>query len=684
MDGLGDIYVLQAAMDAFQTILQPERLLYICIGVLVGLAIGLLPGIGGHTGFALLIPFTYTMEPIAAFGMLLGMASVTATSDTIPAVLFGVPGTASSQATVLDGLPMTRRGEAGRALSAAYVASLTGGLFGALILGLTIPIVRPFVLAIGSPELLAMSVFGIAMVAALSGNTPLRGMVAACFGIMVGMIGTEQQTGTLRWAGEVLYLWDGVPLLPILLGIFALPELADLAVRRGALSDKVAFNPRDGMLQGVRDCVKNWFLILRCSGLGALLGAIPGISGSVTDWLVYGHAIRTEKGASETFSKGDVRGVIAPESANNARDGGALIPTLAFGVPGSASMAILLGALMVHGFVPGPDMLTRNLEVTYSMAWSIAVANIVGAGLCFGLSGQFAKISTLRYTLVLPAIMAIVYVGAFQGSRNWGDLYTLLIFGVIGWTMKRLRWPRPPVILGLVLGGLIERYMKISILRFEWEWLLRPLVMILLILALLALFRPMIAEIRRIGVGNLVPRGRPSFRLEDLVYAFFLVLAGVLVYKALDWPFGARIGPVVIGTAMMLFAAISLFFVIFARSDAAVEARSTRKSGIHMDLASEVGDLPPRAVALRGAQFFGWLLVFMASMAVIGLIPTTPLFIVAFMRLEGRERWPVCLGYAVLVMAFVYLVFDRIISVPWPSTILGEMFPVLANWVPSL
>ena len=277
--------------------------------------------------------------------------------------------------------------------------------------------------------MLALTIFGISMVASLSGNAPLRGVVAACFGILVGMIGTNVETGQMRWTGDLLYLQDGIPLVPIILGIFALPELCELAIRRTAIAENMQFSSREGMRQGVMDTLRNWFLVMRCGGLGAVLGAIPGITGAVTDWIAYGHAMQTSKGAKESFTKGDVRGVIAPEAANNAREGGSLVPMLAFGVPGGAAQAILLGAMMVHGFIPGPDMLTKHLDLTYSMVWSIALANIFGAGLCFLLSGQFAKISTLRYTLILPVIMPIIYVGAFQGSRSWGDLFVLLIAG---------------------------------------------------------------------------------------------------------------------------------------------------------------------------------------------------------------------------------------------------------------
>jgi TctA family transporter len=669
-------FMLAAAADAFSTVMQLERIMFLVLGVLVGLAIGLLPGIGGITGFALLVPFTYTMDPVAAFAMLLGMHSVTSTSDTIPAVMFGVPGTASSQATVLDGFSMTKKGEAGRALSAGFTASLLGGLFAALVLAVSIPLVRPFVLAIGTPELLGLTIFGIAMVSSLSGSAPLRGIVAACFGCLVSMIGLDAQTGTNRWAGNILYLWDGVPLLPVLLGIFALPELCDIAIKRSSVADEMKYSHTTGMIRGARDVFSNWFLCLRCSFLGAILGIIPGITGAVTDWIAYGHALRTEKKAIETFGKGDVRGVIAPESANNACSAGALLPTLAFGVPGGAAQAILLGAIMVHGFVPGPQMLTTDLNITYAMIWSIALANVFGAGLCFALSGQFAKISILRFTLVLPAIMAVVYVGAFQGSRNWGDLYSLLFFGVLGWGMKRLRWPRPPLVLGLVLGALIERYMTISVQRFDADWLLRPIVLVFLILSVIVMMRPLFTEVRHAGLRAFLPRGRFSVRAVDLMYVVFLGIGAWMLVKAQGWTFGARVGPTAVCLTLLIAGGLSLFYVLFSgRGYQSAEDSSHR--GLYMDLASDDEGEGTGFILMRGAIFFGWFVAFLALMATIGLIPTVPIIIIAFMKIEGREPWPLTLIYAACVTVFVYLVFDQIIHVPWPPTLLGD-------WVPAL
>ncbi len=684
-----DASILDAAGQALVALAEPVRLAYLFTGVIIGLVLGILPGVGGVAGMALLLPFTFNMDAYSAFAFLLGLGAVTSTGDTIPAVLFGVPGTSASQATVIDGHAMAKKGEAGRALSAAYVASLVGGLFGAFILALTIPILRPVMLYIGSPELLAFAVFGISMVATLAGSSPMRGVAAAGFGIMLAMIGGDPQTGTLRWTLDSLYLYDGLPLLPVALGIFALPELCDLAIRRTAISSEAKYDVRQGMYKGAIDALQNWWLVFRCGSLGAAIGAIPGLGSSVVDWFAYGHAVRTVKGATETFGKGDVRGVIAPESANNAKEGGALVPTIAFGVPGSASMAILLGAFLIHGLIPGPDMLTRNLDITYAMVWSIALANILGAGLCFLFSGQFAKIATLRYTLILPLIMSVVFVGAFQGSRDWGDLYALLFFGLLGWTMKRLRWPRPPLILGFVLGAIIERYMFISVMRYEYEWLFRPVVMILFALAFIGLFRPLIAEFlaqRRDGKA-IAGIGFPTFRAADLLYVGLIALVITMLVQASGWHPEAKVAPMIVGWITLVCATISLLHKMFRQPASQAELDKPAKGGerrsIHMDLTVDDAFTSQGTVIRRAAIFFGWFIAFMASMATIGLIPTAVVFIIAYMRLENREPWRLVLPQAIGITIFMYVVFHRFLTIPWPATLLGNLIPAL-KVIPSL
>jgi TctA family transporter len=587
---------------------------------------------------------------------------------------------------------MAKRGEAGRALSAAYMSSLMGGIFGAMLLAVSIPILRPVMLYLGSPELLAFSVLGISMVAVLSGSAPLRGAAAGCLGVMIAMIGSDPQTGTLRWTFDSLYLWDGLPITPVLLGLFALPELCDLLIARVAIAKGV--DKKDiykGQWQGVKDCFDNWWLIMRCSWIGGGIGSIPGISASVVDWLAYGHALKTEKGAAQTFGKGDVRGVIASESSNNAKEGGALVPTLAFGVPGSATMAILLGAFLIHGLVPGPDMLHKNLSITYAMVWSIALANILGAGLCYAFSPQFARLATLRYTLILPAVLSVVYIGAFEASRSWGDLVALLVFGVFGWLMKQFKWPRPPLVLGLVLGDSIERYMFISIERYGFSWLGRPVVAVLLILAIIGLVRPLLSDVRRHGglVRMLSSFQAPRFHPQQLFTVFFIAMIGMMVVAAMPWHFSAKLVPLIVGAIALTVSGLSLFNDLCRKPDDATagslaeHAQAEVEQKIHMDLESDTGHLPLHTIVTRSIRFYAYLLGFMASMAVIGLIPTAAIFVVIFMRMEGPERWKLVIPYVTVLILAIWLAFDRFMSLPWPPTLLGLYFPWL-KFIPSV
>jgi TctA family transporter len=685
--------MLQAAYEAlFVHILNWQTLGLLFLGVSMGLFLGILPGIGGIAGTAMLIPFTYALEPAAAMALLLGLAATNNTSDQISAIVLGAPGSASSAATTLDGFPMTKRGEAGRALGASYMASLMGGLFGAAVMALALPLVRPIILYIGSPELLGMAVFGLSMVAVLSGNTPLRGLTCACFGILLAMIGSDPQTGTLRWTMGQLYLWEGLPLVPLTLGIFALPELCDLMIGRTSITSITKrLNLSAGLVQGIRDCFNNWFLVVRCSALGSALGAIPGIGASVIDWMSYGHALRTEKGAQQTFGKGDVRGVIAAESATNSREGGALIPTVVFGVPASAGMAILLGAFLIHGLVPGPDMVTTNLSITYSMVWSIAIANILAAGTCFLLSGQFAKLATLRYSLFLPAVLCLIYIGAFQSKREWGDLYSLMFFGVLGWALKHFKWPRPPLVLGFILGGILERYMFISIQRYGTDWLLNPLVVVMFALSALSLFRPLLQDVRAHGgvKGLLSDFGRPQLAWSNALPVFLLILITVMMMEAVTWNDLAQVVPVIVGSAAIVFCSLALMTEVFKRSTVKTESLGERamaqvQQKIHMDVVSTISDLPVKRLLTGGAIFFGWLVVFLLSMATIGLIPTIPIFVIAFMRIEAREPWYLVLPYAIVMTIFVYVVFDWFLALPWPPTLLGEFYPDLRGQIPSV
>jgi len=701
-----EVSMLDAAWHAATIMADPTRLMFLATGVLVGLALGVIPGLGGIVGMALLLPFTFDLDPYSAFALLLGMGSVTTTSDTIPAVLFGVPGTAGSAATILDGHPLARQGQAGRAFGAAYSASMVGGVFGALLLAVSIPILRPVMLTVGSPELLSFAFFGLCMVSVLSGSSPLRGLAAAGFGLMIDMIGQDPQTGTLRWTLGSLYLWGGVPLVPVTLGIFALPELADMMIERRTIAMEGKLDTRTGQWEGVRDTMKHLWLVIRVAFLGSTLGAVPGLGASVIDWIAYGHAARTEKGADKTFGTGDIRGVLASEGANNAKEGGALVPTIAFGVPGSASMAILLGAFLIHGLVPGPDMLTKNLDVTYTIVWSVALANILGAGLCFMFSDQLAKIAVVRQSIIMPLILTVIMVGAFQARRHWGDLYTLMFFGMIGWSMKRLRWPRPPVILGVVLGGIVERYFNISVNRYGAEmeeledlyyWLVYDhwIVILVLLISIWGVYPPFMREIKRTGGFKAMMTGfnRLNFDLNTIFYSLFIGLIAAMLIDSLDWREGAKRVPIFVAWFTLIIASISFINHTFrgevvkstadGSGDGNGDGNGIAERAAHLDIEVDAS-IEGRVVVRRAFRFLSWLVAFLVSTSIIGMLPTTFIFVIAYMRIEGPEPWRLVAIYSVGLTSFSWFLFDFLLLLPWPRSQLGIWFPELTYLIPSM
>ena len=310
---------LDALASAMVLILHPEVFMFLGLGVVLGLSVGIFPGLGGIAGLSLMLPFIFGLDPIIGLALMIGLIAVVPTSDTFASVLMGIPGSSSSQATVLDGFPMSKQGHAARALSAAFASSLFGGLVGALFLTIFILVARPIVLEFQSPELLMVSIFGLSMVGILAGKIPLKGVAAAGLGIMVASIGEGPFNGELRLVSyEVPYLLDGFKLVIVGLGIFAIPEIVALLRKGGSISEQPSLG--SGWLTGVKDWWINRWLSVRCSIIGVLVGVIPGLGGSVVDWIAYGHSIQTTADKSN-FGKGEIRGVIAPESANNAKEG---------------------------------------------------------------------------------------------------------------------------------------------------------------------------------------------------------------------------------------------------------------------------------------------------------------------------------------------------------------------------
>ncbi len=447
------------------------------IGVVVGFVVGILPGIGLLATLVIMIPFTFGMEPGSAVALLLGLYSVTATTGDLTTILVGIPGETASTPLLADGFPMTKKGQAGRAMGAALASSLVGAVVGAGGLFFSVPIIRPLVLSFGSPEFFMLTLLGITFITALSSQSLLKGLLSGGLGLLMATIGYHGMSGQLRYTFSLFYLYEGIPLISAVIGLFALPEVIDLArVKTFKTTDQM--KKISGAMEGVMDTFRHLWLVIRCSLLGMFLGLLPGMGSSTAGWMAYGHAIQTSDDKSK-FGKGCIEGVLAPGAANNSREGGALIPTIAFGVPGSSGMAVLLGALLIVGLTPGPDMLTKNLNLTYLMVWTIVIANIITVLAALPILNYLAKLASVRGSLLAPVILCFAFLGAFT-EANIGDLITLVVFGALGYAMRLYGWSRPALVLGMVLGRSSEKYLNTSVARYGAAWLLKPAVLVLL------------------------------------------------------------------------------------------------------------------------------------------------------------------------------------------------------------
>ncbi|MFC3995606.1 tripartite tricarboxylate transporter permease [Nocardiopsis sediminis] len=490
----------EAALAALTSLADPSLLVMLLAGVVAGLVIGLIPGLGGTGAVAVLMPVTFGMEAPQALALLIGALAVVHTSDTVAAVLLGAPGSASASVTMLDGYAMARKGQAARALSLAFLSSMAGGLIGAVGLTLAIPLAGPLVTSFGSPELFMLTVLGVALAAVLSRGNVAKGLVAGSLGLLLGMVGTSPTTAEYRFTFGSLFLGDGFSLVAVALGVFGLAEIASRVGQRGTTRGEVRLG--GGWLAGVREWAGHWAHVLRGSLIGIWAGVLPGIGATAGTWLAYGQAVATAKDKRK-FGKGDPRGIVGPESANNSVEAGDLIPTLLFGIPGGVPAAMLLGMLLTYGVQPGPAIVTDHLDLMYLIVWSFAIASVLGALLCFLGTRWLARLTEVPFAVLGPGLVVIMLLGAFQESGQIGDLWVMVALGVVGWLLKATGFPRAPFLIGFVLAIPLERYYFLTDRVYDgFGWLARPWVLVFLAIlvapCVLALVRGVRA--RRAGV----------------------------------------------------------------------------------------------------------------------------------------------------------------------------------------
>ncbi|HEX2225814.1 MAG TPA: tripartite tricarboxylate transporter permease [Candidatus Binatia bacterium] len=638
-----------AALLALEKFANPLHIAMLAAGVAAGTVIGILPGLGGIACVAILLPFIYTLDVDTAMILLVGSLAVVHTSDTITSVLIGTPGSAAAAATVLDGHPLAKQGQAARALSAAFLSSLIGGLIGAVFLTLSLPIARPLVLLFSSPELLMLCVLGLSFAGFLTGGAPLKGGLAACLGLLLGSVGSAPADAVDRYTFGQLYLIDGIPLVGVALGIFGIAEIIDLLAKGGKIAERISLG--HGWLQGARDVTKHWGIVLRGSLIGVWAGILPGIGATAGSWMSYGHVVAMARDR-EQFGKGDIRGVIGPESANNSVEAGDFIPTLLFSVPGGAPAAILLGALFFYGIQPGPRMVQENLDLVFIIIWSFAIANTIGATLCLFLSPVLARLTWIPFARLAPAIVVTIFFGAFQGSQHFGDIYAMLGLGLLGWLMKELGWPRAPFLVGFVLTKPTEQYLWLSISRYGADWLMRPGVIVLGLMLL--------ASILWIAFGKASGKDMPAEesgegrvllgKAASIVFTALVLLVSVAaLYESRSFPYLGAIFPMAATIPAVLMASAQL--VLDARATVERPTRETRKK-IKLALG-----------------YFVSLVVFLLLILLLGFGIATALFTFGFLFAWVRMRFLSALLYAGVVVGLAVLM-SRLLGMYWPESIL--------------
>ena len=706
--------MFDAGGEAIGNLADWRPILALIVGVVVGVLNGAMPG-GAVPSLIVLLGFAYGLDPYIALPLAIGMVATVPTGDTLPAVLLGMPGSTSGQATILDGNPLARRGRAGVALSAAYFASLLGGIIGAIFLFMTIPVARPVVNTFSAAEFFVLGLVAIAVVGVVSSGALVRGLIAGAFGLLIASVGYDDATGAHRLTFGQDYLWDGIHVIPVVIGLFAIPEFFDMVVSDVSIARRAETSTIDASAQrreGMLSVLRNWFLVIRSAAMGVFVGLLPGIGGSLAQWLSYASARQTVRGGTQTFGTGDIRGVIAPESANNAVDGGQLVPTLFFGVPGSVGMALFLGLLIILDVRPGPDMLNNQLPLTMTIAMSLVMANVLATGLALGFTPLLTRIAFVRPNILVPIILAVMTIAAFQANRSIHDLVVMLAFGALGYFMKTYGWPRPPIIIAVVLGGIIERYYVISSGAFDWVNFSAPLEGVftrpaVIIIILIAVGTALYTVRMQRSVSRTVaqqetefatradtapppagasddepvepaqaeparPRRRPllSEMLQPTPSGVFIALLtfafAFTFWQTFEWTSEAARLPRVITVAGLALIAIYVALHLVSPSSG---------RGRIMDIGRTHTDDDRRVLLLRTAKAIGTTFGLVLAIWLIGFQIALPAYVFLYLFFFGHVRWWVALSWLVVFLVLIYGFFDEVIHIPWIDPVLGDFIP---------
>ncbi|MBV1866644.1 MAG: tripartite tricarboxylate transporter permease [Marinosulfonomonas sp.] len=478
-------------LDSFLNLLNPYTFAAMTFGVAWGILMGVMPGFGGTLAVVLLLPFTFSMDPNTALPMLAGVYAGAIYGGGITAILIGVPGTSAAAATIADGFAMTKKGQSKKALTTSVYASAFGGIFGGIILLLFAPMLAKVTLLFGPAELFMLSVFGLTIIASLIGGSIIKGLIAGVLGLMAGTVGIDPISGVTRFTFGQTYLFDGFSMIPMILGLFAFPITMEMVGRsRRTKMPTISNSSQTGSKIRLSEMASLWRTLLRSSFIGTFVGAIPGAGANIACWIGYGEARRASK-HPEKFGTGLPEGVAAAEAANNAVEGGSMIPLMTLSIPGNATAAVMLSALMIHGLVPGPELFTTHADKAYTYIMAVIFSNFIMLAMGFYLAGLFARVANVPVVVLASSIFVVTMLGSYAARSYVFDLWVTVGIGCVAYVMTRFGFSVIPILLGVILGPIAEAGLRRALLLNGDDWTIfvtRPICLVLLVLSVLSIF----------------------------------------------------------------------------------------------------------------------------------------------------------------------------------------------------
>jgi len=659
---------------ALDTLLSAEGLLALLAGTLIGLLVSVIPGVSGINAMALLLPVTFTMEPGPALVFLVAIMAAGGFAGSITSIMLNVPGDPVNAATCLDGYPLARQGKAGVAIAASATASAIGAVFGLLLLSLSVPLLRDLILFFGPPELFAFAVAGIALIASVTGSSVRKGLIAGGFGMILGAVGYNDVTGAPRFTGGVLSLYDGIPQVAAIVGLFALPELYQLMRSRQSVS-RGGLLVTGGVRTGVAEVLRRPGLVLRSSAIGTVLGIVPGVGGAVAGWMAYFSAQRASKNP-QTFGKGNIEGVIAPDSALNSKEGASMMPLLALGVPGSLSTAILLSAFYVHGVSPGQRLFQNEMSLIWALILAMVVVNVATSLLGLVAANQLVKLTLVPVHVLVPLVLVLTLMGSYVETQSFTAILVAFGLGLLGIGMVRYSYPRAPLLVGFILFPLAEQnfFRSQQISRGSFDFLLRPITVTILAITLLALVSPLLWRlwvVRRARKAGTAPMAEATATGEEdeeqqvstsglqeaAASAGVLVVAAGFTVAALAYTAEARAFPLLVLVVLLILSGWGVL--------RGLARWRTERS------AAEARGIPPGEWA-SSLRALAWIVVFPILFWLLGAVIGVFVYVAAFM-IYYRQRRPdvrssmMALASAAATAAFVYYAFQDYLGVALPQ-----------------